>query len=66
MKAREFEFTYVLVFCVYFYLFSIGLTSVIIEIPRPLSNVLWIIIFKRLMRTAYPELVCLDFLRASK
>ena len=49
-KGREFESTYVLVFCFVFYLYLTGLTSFIIDGPRPLSNVLWIIIFKRLMR----------------
>ena len=48
-KCREFEPTHVLVF-LYVYLYLIGLTSFIIDVPRPLSNVLWIIIFKRLMR----------------
>ena len=61
-KGREFESTYVLFllffFVLYFYLYSIRLTSFIIDVPRPLSNVLWIIIFKRLMRNAYTEPVC--------
>ena len=69
-KGREFESTYVLVlFCfVFFYLlnYSIRLTSFIIDVPRPLSNVFWIIIFKRLMHNAYTEPVCLEHLRASK
>ena len=64
-KGREFESTYVLVFFV-FLLYSIRLTSFIIDVPRPLSNVLWIIIFKRLMRNAYTEPVCLEHLHASK
>ena len=53
-------------FFLYFYLNLIRLTSFIIDVPRPLSNVLWIIIFKRLMRNAYTEPVCLEHLRASK
>ena len=67
-KGREFESKYVLVlfFCFVFLLHSIRLTSFIIDVPRPLSNVLWIIIFKRLMRNAYAEPVCLEYLRASK
>ena len=66
-KGREFESMYVLVFFVlYFYLYFIGLTSFIIDVPRPLSNVLWIIIFKRLIRNAYTETVCLEHLCASK
>ena len=39
---------------------------IIIDVPRPLSNVFWIFIFKRLMRNAYTEPVCLEHLRASK
>ena len=57
-KGREFESTYVLVlffFALYFYLYSTRLTSFIIDVPRPLSNVLWIIIFKGFMRNAYTE-----------
>ena len=64
-KGRKFESTYVLVFFV-FLLYSIRLTLFIIDVPRPLSSVLWIIIFKRLMRNAYTEPVCLEHLRASK
>ena len=64
-KGREFESTYVLVFFV-FLLYSIRLTLFIIDVPRPLSSVLWIIIFKRLMRNAYTEPVCLEHLHASK
>ena len=56
-KGREFF---------YFNFYSIRLTSFIIDVPRPLSNVLWIIIFKRLMRSAYTEPVCQEHLRASK
>ena len=41
-KGREFESTYVLVFCccffLYFYLYSIRLTSFIIDVPRPLDH----------------------------
>ena len=57
-KGREFESMYVIIFFVlffiffYFYLYSIRLTSITIDVPRPLSNVVWIIIFKRLMRNA--------------
>ena len=40
--------------------------SFILDVPRPLSNVLRIIIFKRLVRNAYTEPVCLERLRASK
>ena len=65
-KGPEFESTYVLGFFFVFLLYSIRLTSFIIDVPRPLSNVLWIIIFKRLMRNAYTEPVCLEHLRASK
>ena len=69
-KGHEFESTYVLVcffvFVLHFYLYSIRLTSFIIDVPRPLSNVLWIIIFKRLMRNAYTEPVYLEHLRVSK
>ena len=39
---------------------------IIIDVLRPLSNVFWIIIFKRLMRNTYTESVCLEHLRASK
>ena len=39
---------------------------IIIDVPRPLSNVFWIIIFERLMCNAYTEPVCLEHLRASK
>ena len=63
-KGREFESTYVLFFV--FLLYSIRLTSFIIDVPRPLSSVLWVIIFKRLTRNAYTEPVCLEHLRASK
>ena len=38
----------------------------IIDLPRPLRTVIWIIIFKSLMRNAYTEPVCLEHLRASK
>ena len=66
-EDREFESMYVLVFfLLYFYLYLIGLTSFIIDVRRPLSNVLWIIIFKRLMRNAYTEPVRLEHLSASK
>ena len=68
-KGREFESTYVLVFFFFFffvfYQYSIRLTSFIIDVPRPLPNVLWIIIFKRLMRNAYTEPVCLEHLCAA-
>ena len=36
----------------FFRLYSIRLISFIIDVPRSLSNVLWIIIFQRLMRKA--------------
>ena len=67
-KGHEFESTHVLVlfFVLYFYLYSIRLASFIIDVPRPLSNFLWIIIFKRLMRISYTETVCLEHLHASK
>ena len=42
-----------------------SLNFIIIDVPRPLSNFLWIIIFKSLMRNAYTEPVCLERLRAS-
>ena len=61
-----FLFLFFLCFFWHLYLYSIRLTSFIIDVPRPLSNVLWIILFKRLMRNAYTEPVCLEHLRASK
>ena len=61
-NPRNMFFVFVLYF---FYLYSIRLTSFIIDVPRPLSNVLWIVIFKRLMRNAYTKPVCLEHLRAS-
>ena len=39
---------------------------IIIDVPPPLSNVFWIIIFKRLKCNAYTEQGCLEHLRASK
>ena len=70
-NGREFESTHVLVFSyfvvfafLYFYLYSIRLTSFKIDVPRLLSNVIWIIIFKRLMRNEYTEPFCLEHLRA--
>ena len=50
----------------YFYLFIDSFNFIITDVLRRLSNVLWIIIFKRLMRNAYTEPVCLEHLRASK
>ena len=52
-------------FCIFTSLFD-SFHFIIIDVPRPLSNVFWIIIFKRLMRNAYTEPVCLEHLRASK
>ena len=52
-------------FCIFTSLFD-SFNFIIIDVPRPLSNVFWIIIFKRLMRNAYTEPVCLEHLRASK
>ena len=60
-KGREFASTFVfcnvflvVVFCgfwvlgcVFFRLYSIRLISFIIDVPRSLSNVLWIIIFQK-------------------
>ena len=57
---------FLFIFVLYFFLYSIRLISFIMDVPRPLTNVLWIIIFKRLMRNAYTEPVCLEHLRASK
>ena len=51
-KGREFESTYVLIFSCFDFFFVILPYSIIIDVPRPLINVLWIIIFKRLMRNA--------------
>ena len=62
-KGTEFESTYI--FCILTSLFD-SFNFIIIDVPRPLSNVFWIIIFKRLMRNAYTEPVCLEHLRASK
>ena len=45
-KGREFEFTYVLVFFL-FHLCLIPLSSFILDVPGPLSNVLCIIIFQK-------------------
>ena len=59
-------FLFLFFFVLYFHLYSIRLTSFIVDVPRPLSNGLWIIIFKRLMRNAYTEQVCLEHLHASK
>ena len=39
---------------------------IILDVPRPLSNVFWTIIFKRLMRNAYTEPSCLEHLCVSK
>ena len=65
-RGRELESTYMYVLLfLYFYLYSIRLTSFSIDVPRSLSNVIWIIIFKGL-RNAYTEPVCLEHLRASK
>ena len=52
-------------FCMFTSLFD-SFNFIIIDVPRPLSNLFWIIIFKRLMRNAYTEPVCLELLRASK
>ena len=48
-KGCEFESMCVLVFLFlgFFYLYSIHLSSFIIDVPRPLSNFLWIIIFQK-------------------
>ena len=64
-KGREFESTY---FCFLYFFTSLfdSFNYIIIDVPRPLSNVFWIIIFKRLMRNAYTEPVCLEHLRTSK
>ena len=49
-KGREFESTHVLVFFIvfffFFYPFLIRLSPFIIDVPRPLSNFLWIIYSK--------------------
>ena len=52
-------------FCIFTSLFD-SFHFIIIGVLRPLSNVFWIIIFKRLMRNAYTEPVYLEHLRASK
>ena len=69
LKGPEFESTYFFLF----FFFGIlpqslfdSFNFIIIDVPRPLSNVFWIIIFKKLMRNAYTEPVCLEHLRASK
>ena len=64
-SPRKFLFFLFLLFCNFPSLFD-SFNFIIIDVPRPLSNVLWIIIFKRLMRNAYTEPVCLEHLRASK
>ena len=65
-KGPEFESTKILFFVLYFTSLFDSFNFIIIDVPRPLSNVFWIIIFKRLMRNAYTEPVCLELLRASK
>ena len=63
-KGPEFDSTKDLVFFVFFLvflffgIFTSSFYFFIIDVPRPLSNVFWIIIFKRLMRNAYTEPVC--------
>ena len=52
--------------CVFFYLYSIRLRSFIIDVPRPLSNVLWVIIFQTVDALRVNEPVCLVQIRASK
>ena len=49
---------FLFLFCIFTFFFDL-FNFIIIDVPRPLSNVLWIIIFKRLMRNACSELVCL-------
>ena len=56
-KGREFESAYVLG-CFCFVLIRLTSFLIHVDVPRPLSNVLWIVIFKRLMRNAYTEQVC--------
>ena len=46
-KGREFEFSYVLGFYFLFHLCLIPLSSSILDVSRPLSNVLCIIIFQK-------------------
>ena len=64
-KGPEFESTSIFFFCIFTSLFD-SFNFIIINVPRPLSNVFWIITFKRLVRNAYTEPVCLEHLRASK
>ena len=61
-KGREFESTCVLVF---FYLYSIGLSSFLTDVPRPPSNDLWIILFQKVDAQRVNEPVCLEHQRAS-
>ena len=67
-KCLEFESMCVPVcVCVcFFYLYSIRLRSFIIDVPRPLSNVLWAIIFQKVDALRVNEPVCLVQIRASK
>ena len=75
-KGPEFESTF-FSFLFFFFFWGGGgiFTSlsdsfnfILMDVPRPLSNVFWTIIFKRLTRNAYmyTELGCLEHLRASK
>ena len=59
------KFFFFFFFCIFTSLFD-SFNFIIIDVPRPLSNVFVSIIFKRLMRNAYTEPVCLKHLRASK
>ena len=59
-SPRKFFFFFFLIFTSLFDSFNF----IIIDVPRPLNNVFWSIIFQRLMR--YTEPVCLEHLRASK
>ena len=43
-KGREFESTRG---CFFFYLYSIRLISFVIDVPRPLRNEFWIILFQK-------------------
>ena len=63
-KGPEFESTYFF-FCIFTSLFD-SFNFIFIDVPRTLSNVFWIVIFKRLIRNAYTEPVCLEYLCASK
>ena len=63
-KGPEFESTHF--FCCIFTSLFDSFNFIIIDVPRPLSNVFWIIIFKRLMRNAYTEPDCLEHIPSNR